>query len=155
MESPNRGKNIMKTLCLAIVLGGLALSPALQAQPSEDTVSVPVSARQLRIELPDAYYKMWPQDYLELMANYSLSNGQTLSIVSRGTNMYAVIDSGPLHKIVSTSHNNYVALDRQLKMEIVRHDDENVSGSVTMVVPSQSLSDGRFMPEQVVLLAFR
>ncbi len=145
----------MKTLCLAIVLGGLALSPALQAQPSEDTVSVPVSARQLRIELPDAYSKMWPQDYLELMANYSLSNGQTLSIVSRGTNMYALIDSGPLHKIVSTSRNNYVALDRQLKMEIVRHDDENVSGSVTMVVPSQSLSDGRFIPEQVVLLAFR
>lgn len=145
----------MKTLCLAIILGGLALSPALQAQPSEDTVSVPVSAHQLRIELPDAYYKMWPQDYLELMANYSLSNGQTLSIVSRGTNMYAAIDRGPLHKIVSTGRNNYVALDRQLKMEIVRHDEENVSGSVTMVVPSQSLSDGRFVPEQIVLLAFR
>lgn len=145
----------MKTLCLAIVLGGLALAPALQAQPSEDTVSVPVSARQLRIELPAAYSKMWPQDYLDLMANYSLSNGQTLSIVGRGLNMYAAIDRGPLHKIVSTSRNNYVALDRQLKMEIVLHDDETVSGSVTMVVPSQSLSDGRFVPEQVLLLAFR
>src|SRR5476649_727698 len=102
MESPNRGKNIMKTLCLAIVLGGLALSPALQAQPSEDTVSVPVSARQLRIELPNTYSKMWPQDYRELVANYALSNGQTLSIISRGTNMYALLDRGPVHKIVST-----------------------------------------------------
>ncbi len=145
----------MKTLCLAIVLGALALSPALQAQPSEDTVSVPVSARQLRIELPDVYSKMWPENYRDLVANYSLSNGQTLSIVSRGTNMYAFIDQGPQHKIVSTSRNNYVALDRQLKMEIDLSGDNGASGSVTMVVPSRSLSDGSVIPEQVVLLAFR
>ncbi|WP_147328022.1 MULTISPECIES: hypothetical protein [unclassified Duganella] len=155
MEFPNRGKNIMKTLCLAIVLGGLALSSALQAQPSEDTVSVPVSARQLRIELPDAYSKMWPEDYRDLVAKYSLSNGQTLSIVARGTNMYAFVDQGPAHKIVATGRNNYVALDRQLKMEIDLQGSNGASGSVTMVVPSQSLSDGRVVPEQVVLLAFR
>ncbi|RFP18959.1 hypothetical protein D0T23_04025 [Duganella sp. BJB475] len=136
-------------------MGGLALSSALQAQPSEDTVSVPVSARQLRIELPDAYSKMWPEDYRDLVAKYSLSNGQTLSIVARGTNMYAFVDQGPAHKIVATGRNNYVALDRQLKMEIDLQGSNGASGSVTMVVPSQSLSDGRVVPEQVVLLAFR
>ncbi|MCU6497253.1 hypothetical protein LPN04_05530 [Rugamonas sp. A1-17] len=145
----------MKTIYVAVVVGGLAWSSALQAQQSEDTLRVPVPANQARIELPDSYSKMWPENYRDLVADYTLSNGQTLSIVSRGTNMYASVDQGPQHKIVATTRNNYVALDRQLKMEINPDDQSGAHGWLTMVVPARSLADGRFVPEQVVHLAMR
>ncbi|GJJ00171.1 hypothetical protein RugamoR64_07090 [Duganella rhizosphaerae] len=145
----------MKTLCLAVVVGGLALSPALQAQQSDDTVRVPVPANQARIELPAAYYKMWPEDYRDLVARYSLSNGQTLSIVARGMSMYAFVDQDRPHKIVNVSRNTYVALDRQLKLEIDRQDENEVHGWLTMVVPPHNLADGSFIPERTVQLALR
>lgn len=145
----------MKTIYVAVVVGGLALSSALQAQQSEDTMRVPVPANQARIELPDSYSKMWPEDYRDLVANYTLSNGQTLSIVSRGMSMYAYVDQGPQHKIVATTRNNYVALDRQLKMELTLNGENGAHGWLTMVVPARNMADGRFVPERVVHLAMR
>lgn len=145
----------MKTIYVAVVVGGLALSSASQAQQSEETLRVPVPANQARIELPESYSKMWPQDYRDLVATYTLSNGQTLSIISRGTNMYAYVDRGPQHKIVTTGRDNYVALDRQLKMEIHLDDDNGAHGWLTMVVPARNLSDGGVVAEQVIHLAMR
>ena len=147
----------MKTICLAVFAGGLALSTvsAVYAQQSDDTVTVPVPANQLRVDLPAAYYKMWPEDYRDLQARYSLSNGQTLAIVARGMNMYAYLDDGVPHKIVSTSRDNYVALDRQLKMEIVPGGESGARGWVTMVVPARTLADGGTVPAQLVRLAMR
>lgn len=145
----------MKTIYVAVVVGGLACSSALQAQQSEDSLRVPVPASQARIELPELYSKMWPQDYRDLVANYTLSNGQTLSIISRGTNMYAYVDQGREHKIVATGRDSYVALDRQLKMEIHLDEESGARGWVAMVVPARQLSDGGVVPEQVVRLAMR
>lgn len=149
------GEYIMKTICLAVVVGGLALSPALRAQQSDESMRVPVPATQLRIELPAAYYKMWPEDYRDLMAQYSLSNGQTLSIVARGLSMYAFVDQDRPHKIVTTARNTYVALDRQLKLELDRQAEDGAHGWLTMVVPARKLADGRLLPEQTVQLALR
>lgn len=148
----------MKTMCLAVVLGSLAFSPAVLAQQidsGQEPVSVPVKANQLRIELPDSYYKMWPEDYRDLVGYYTLSNGQTLSIVGRGTNMFAYVDQDRPHKIVSTSRGTFVALDKQLKVELDLKAEGGPKGWITMVVPAQNLADGRIVPEQVLYVAMR
>lgn len=69
--------------------------------------------------------------------------------------MYARIDNGQWHKLVAAAPNTFVALDRQLKMEINLLDDEKVSGWVTMVVPQQTLASGVVLPERAVRLAVR
>lgn len=148
----------MKTICLIVALGALALSPAVLAQQADSgqaPVSVPVTANQLRVELPDSYYKMWPEDYRDLVGNYALSNGQTLSIVGRGMNMYAYVDRDRPHKIVATTRGTYVALDRQLKVELDLKGDGGPRGWLTMVVPAQNLADGRIVPEQLLYVAMR
>lgn len=143
----------MKIVHSAILLGMLALVPAARAQQS-DTISVPVRANDARIELPDSYSKMWPDRYDEYRGGYTLSNGQILSIRSFGTNMYAYVDNDHWHKIVAVAPNTFVALDRQLKMEINLHDGD-ASGWLTMVVPAQQLSGGGFVPEKIVSFVMR
>ena len=145
----------MKIIKLALLAGMLALPFAIQAQEQSDTVSVPVRANDLRIELPDSYKKMWPDQYDAYRGGYALSNGQTLTIRSLGANMYAYIDSGSWHKIVAVAPNIFVALDRQLKMEINLRGEDDVSGWVTMVLPARKLSGGGFAPEKVVSFAMR
>jgi hypothetical protein len=141
----------MKIIHLAAVAGMLTVVPAIQAQ--EDTVSVPVRANEVRIDLPDNHKKMWPADYDDYKRDYSLSNGQTLSIISRGTNMYAYVGNDKWHKIAAIAPNTFVALDRKLKMEINLLGEEQANGWVTMVVPAQQLSSGEIVPEKIVYFA--
>lgn len=150
------------------VLGAavLAAASAVQAQqqiepspPEQQSVPVPYKASQAgdqsRIELPQRYRSMWAQDYDDYRRNYTLANGQTLSIAPRGMHMHARIDDGQWHKIVVTAPNTFVALDRQLEMEIKLLDDEKVSGWVTLVVPGRALANGVVVPERAVRLAVR
>jgi hypothetical protein len=127
----------MKIVNLAVVLGVLAWSPPTQAQQTEQETVVPIKASEGRIELPVNYRKMWPDNYQDIKGGYTLSNGMTLSIVSRGTGMYT-----------------YVALDRQLRVELVREGDE-ASGWVTMVVPPRTLASGEVVPEKLLVFALR
>jgi len=143
----------MKIIKLAMLAGMLPL--AIQAQEQSDTVSVPVRANDLRIELPDSYKKMWPEQFDDYKRGYTLSNGQTLYIRSLGSNMYAFVDNDHWHKIVAVAPNTFVALDRQLKMEINLHEDDGASGWLTMIVPSRQLSGGGFVPEKIVSFAMR
>jgi len=142
----------MKIIKIAMLVGMLPL--AVHAQEQSDTVSVPVRANDLRIELPDSYKKMWPEQFDDYKRAYTLSNGQTLYIRSLGSNMYAFVDNDPWHKIVAVAPNTFVALDRQLKMQIDLR-EEDASGWLTMVVPSRQLSGGGFVPEKVVSFAMR
>jgi hypothetical protein len=143
----------MKIIKLAMLAGMLPL--VIQAQEQSDTVSVPVRANDLRIELPDSYKKMWPEQFDDYKRGYTLSNGQTLYIRSLGSNMYAFVDNDQWHKIVAVAPNTFVALDRQLKMEINLHEDDGASGWLTMIVPSRQLSGGGFVPEKIVSFAMR
>lgn len=144
----------MKIINFAAVAGMLAVVPLIQAQ-EQDTVSVPVRANELRIDLPENYRKMWPADYDTYKGRYSLANGQTLSIVSRGLNMYAHIDDDQWHKIAVAAPNTFVALDRQLKMEINLVERGEPKGWVIMVVPARQLSSGEVVPEKIVSFAMR
>jgi hypothetical protein len=143
----------MKIIKLAMLAGMLPL--VIHAQEQSDTVSVPVRANDLRIELPDSYKKMWPEQFDDYKRGYTLSNGQTLYIRSLGSNMYAFVDNDQWHKIVAVAPNTFVALDRQLKMEINLHEDDGASGWLTMIVPSRQLSGGGFVPEKIVSVAMR
>jgi hypothetical protein len=151
----------MKIVTLAALAGMLVFAPTLYAQQQEqqqqepETMSVPVRANDLSIELPATYKKMWPDRYDEYKGAYTLANGQKLSIRSFGVNMYAYVDNDRWHKIVAVAPNTFVALDRQLKMEINLLDDDNASGWVTMVVPAQQLSSGELVPEKIVSFAMR
>lgn len=159
----------MKLVKVVIITAVLAAMPAVRAQQLEqefgqsqaEQLSVPVpyragqAADQLHIDLPERYRQMWPQDFDDYRRGYALSNGQTLSIAPRGTHMYARIDDEPWHKIVVIAPNTFVAMDRQLKMEINLLDDEKVSGWVTMVVPREKLANGVTTPERVLRLVMR
>lgn len=146
----------MKIIIFAALAGTLALAPASYAQQQEqETTSVSVPAPELSIELPASYKKMWPDRYDEYRGSYKLANGQMLSIRSFGYNMYAYVDHDRWHKIVAVAPNTFVALDRQLKMEINLAEDEQASGWVTMVVPARQLSSGEKVPEKVVTFAMR
>jgi hypothetical protein len=144
----------MKIVNLAVVLGVLAWLQPTQAQQTEQETVVPIKASEGRIELPVNYRKMWPDNYQDIKGGYTLSNGMTLSIVSRGTGMYAYVDDDQPHKIVATGSNTYVALDRQLRVELVREGDE-ASGWVTMVVPPRTLASGEVVPEKLLVFALR
>lgn len=159
----------MKLAKVVVITAVLTAVPAVRAQQPEqefgqsqaEQQSVPVpyragqAADQSRIEVPERYRKMWPQDFDDYRRGYVLSNGQTLSIAPRGLHMYARIDDQPWHKIVAIAPNTFVALDRQLKMEINLLDDEKVSGWVAMVVPPEKLANGVTTPERVLRLAMR
>ncbi len=159
----------MKLVKVVIITAVLTAMPAVRAQQPEqefgqsqaEQLSVPVpykagqAADQSRIDLPERYRQMWPRDFDDYRRGYALSNGQILSIAPRGTHMYARIDDEPWHKIVAIAPNTFVAMDRQLKMEINLLDDEKVSGWVTMVVPQEKLANGVTVPERVLRLATR
>jgi len=147
----------MKTLLLLPMLGALALSAAAQtsqeqADPQQQVV--PVKGNEARIDLPDHYHKMWPNDYSAYLKTYSLSNGMALSIFSRGDTVYATVDH-IWHRIVATSPDTFVALDKQLKMHIQLLENDEVSGDLLMVVPAQRLSDGSVLGEKVLYAALR
>ncbi|NGZ87379.1 hypothetical protein [Duganella aceris] len=146
----------MKIITLVTLAAMFAVVPATQAQQQEqDRVIVPLPPVEQSIELPASYKKMWPDQYEAYKGAYNLSNGQTLSIRSFGTNMVAYIDNEKWHKLVAVAPNTFVALDRQLKMEINLHDDGDANGWVHMVVPAQKLSSGEIVPEKVMSFAMR
>lgn len=151
-----------------VVLMGavLTLAPAVQAQQEvgqsqmePQSVPVPYKASRagdpLQIDVPERYRSMWARDYDDYGGAYTLANGQTLSIAPKGMHMYARVDDGQWHRIVVAASNTFVALDRQLKMEINRLGDDQVGGWVTMVVPPEKLANGALSPERVVRLAMR
>lgn len=155
----------MKRVNLPVIMALAAAAPAVpaqeawQSQPEQQSVPVPYKGNQggeqLRIDLPERYQRMWPEDYDDYKGAYTLANGQTLSIAARGMGMYARVDDGRWHKIVVAAPNTFVALDRQLKLELNLLGDERVAGWVTMVVPSTALAGGAPATERVVRLAMR
>lgn len=159
----------MKRVNVAVIMAVLAAAPLARAQqlerddwqslPEQQSVPVPYKAGHAgepsRIDVPEHYRRMWPQDFDNFRRGYTLSNGQTLTIAPRGQHMYARIDGEPWHKIVAAAPNTFVALDRQLKMEINLQDDDRVKGWVLMVVPPRTLAGGEFVPQRVLRVAMR
>ena len=51
-------------------------------------------------------------------------------------------------------HSYYVALDRRLKVDLMREGDQ-ASGWVTMVVPPRTLASGEAVAEKLLVFALR
>src|SRR5476649_15433 len=104
----------MKTLLLLPVLGALALSAAAQtsqeqADPQQQVV--PVKGNEARIDLPDHYHKMWPNDYSAYlkrihyrMAWRSRFSAAATRYMQRST-IYG-IESSPPHRTLSSPWTN-------------------------------------------------
>ncbi|HTD05446.1 hypothetical protein [Undibacterium sp.] len=142
----------MKKLILVSILGALSLAATAQTAPDAGTVTI--SGAEKVILLPSQHHKMWPDEYNAYKGAYSLSNGQTLSVFSRGSKMYAKLENQDRHEIVATASNVFVALDEKLKMRIDLHDDGNVSGELYMVVTPEHVAKGKGTGGQLMVLAF-
>ena len=145
----------MKTILPRTLLGLAALTGMLataQTLPQDNTVEVPGHA--LRIDVPAQPRHMLREDFQQFAGTYDLSNGDTLQLRRAGTIMYARIGEQDEHRIVATGRNAFVALDRQLKVRIDRHDDGSVGGELVMVVPARQLADGSAQGEHLATLGF-
>ena len=144
----------MKTIILSTLLGLSATCLAAGAQTLPQDKTVDVAAHSLRIDVPDQPRYMLREDFQKFAGAYDLSNGDTLQLRRAGGIMYARIGNQPEHRIVATSRNAFVALDRQLKVRIDHHDDGSVGGELVMVVPARQLADGSAQGEHLATLAF-
>lgn len=141
----------MKTWLLAGTLGVSALLANAQTLPDSQTVVIP-GGRLQTIELPAHRHFMNAQDFYPFRGGYELSNGQVLYLrnaSSIGAIMYARIDDQEEHRIVASSSNSFVALDRQLAMRIDLRDDGSVGGEVLMMVPAEKMASGDIVPAHV------
>ena len=77
------------------------------------------------------------------------------AVIKMWPEQYAFVDNDHWHKIAAVAPNTFVALDRQLKMEIKLHEDGGASGWLMMALPSRQLSGGEFVPEKIVSFAMR
>lgn len=143
----------MKKLTLILMLGTLSLGATAQTAP--DTSTVTISGTDQAIVLPSKYRKMWPDDFSNYKGAYNLSNGQSLSVFSRGTRMYAKVEDQNDHELVAIAPNTFVALDEKLKMTINLHDDGNVSGELLMKITPDHVASGSGTGEQLLVATFR
>lgn len=123
----------MRRLQVLISLGVLSL--AATAQAAETSVQVP----GYRIELPAKAHHMFPEDFEVYKGSYELSNGESMTLTSFGSHMYAKIGKRPRTEMIAASGNQFVAVDRQFKMTLwEKQDDGTVGGEVLLLVPTDA-----------------
>lgn len=125
----------MKKLTLAAAIGALALAGSAYAQ-SSDSDNVTITGPAHKIEIPDGNSRLRPENYYDYQGGYSLSNGQTLVISTRGSKMYAEVDDMGRHELVATARNTFVATDKKLEVTIDLHPNAEPTGVLYMMVPA-------------------
>jgi hypothetical protein len=143
--------NKMKTWILASTLGVCALLANAQTLPDSQTVTIP-GGRLHTIELPVHRHLMSAETFSPFRGAYELSNGQVLYLRNAsniGAFMYARIDDQEEHRIIASSRDSFVSLDRKLAMRIDLRDDGSVGGEVLMQVPAEKLANGDIVPAHV------
>lgn len=149
---------IMKKILLTALLGvcTIGASPLTAAQQQQgDRVTIPAPA-PAQIAAPGPARYMDAAEFATYKGEYSLSNGQTLTLTrSRfGTRMYAEVDKLGAHQIVNTGKDTFVALDRKLQVRFEFDHAGDVGGELMMVVPGKNIA-GVVEPEQLLRVAWR
>ncbi|MEJ7805440.1 MAG: hypothetical protein WKG03_05915 [Telluria sp.] len=139
---------MMKRILLFVVLGGLALGSAAQEQTGSS-----VEVRGSQITLPSHGYPMFAPDLQPYAGAYNLSNGEVMYLTREGKHLYARVGQLPAKKLIAASPNEFVALDRQLRLTLNPDDFGGMMGELLMVVPRSVASTGS--GEQVRLISFR
>lgn len=150
-------KSVLLSATLALALAGTAQAQSQsqdQSEPIPESQRVAVPAHNLSIDLPARPYRMWREEFKQFAGGYDLSNGDTLELRREGAAMYARIGKQEEHRIIASSRNAFVALDRKLKVRIDHHDDGSVGGELVMVVPAQNLAGGGVTQERIASTVF-
>ena len=127
----------MKKLILFALLGGLSL-----ASPAQSTSDSEVRVRANLIELPATPQLMFRGDFGKYAGSYDLANGSTMSLRQVGARMYAQVGDRERQEIVKSASDEFVALDRQLRISLHFDDRGDASGHVLMAVPSRTARAG-------------
>jgi hypothetical protein len=139
---------MMKRVLLFVVLGGLALASAAQEQSSTS-----VEVRGSQISIPARAYPMFAPDLMPYAGTYNLSNGGVMRLRRAGAHLYAEVGDQPAKKLVAASPNEFVALDRQLRITLNPDNYGGMTGEMLMVVPRSVASTGG--RDEVRLISFR
>ena len=138
----------MKRVLFFVVLGSLAL-----AAPAQEQASSSVEVRGSQISVPARPYPMFVEDLKSYAGTYNLSNGEVMHLRRAGARLYASIGNQPAKKLVAASPNEFVALDRQLRITLNPDEYGGMNGELMMLVPRPVASTGS--GDQVRLLTFR
>ena len=127
---------------IALFLAACSLSFSAMAQSTEKVDSVTITA-ETRFNLPANGYRMGADDFAQFKGVYDLSNGQSLAMIRQGQRMFVLVDGQDKREIVATSHNSFVALDKQIKVRIDLQTSGLVSGEVYMrrTLPANAQAD--------------
>lgn len=120
----------MKRVLLFVLLGSLAMVSAAQDQTGSS-----VEVKGAQINIPERAYPMFVGDLATYAGTYNLSNGQVMTLRRGGSRLYAQIGDQPAKKLVAASPNEFVALDRQLRITLNPDDYGGMMGEMLMVVP--------------------
>lgn len=120
----------MKRVLLFVLLSGVALASAAQT-PEGSSVEV----RGSQFQLPSKAYPMFPRDLDNYTGAYLLSNGERMYLRRAGTRMFAEIGNRPAKELVASSANEFIALDRQVRMTLEENAGGDMTGEMLLVVP--------------------
>ena len=138
----------MKRVLLFVVLAGLAL-----AAPAQDQTGSSVEVRGSQISVPAHPYPMFVEDLKTYAGTYAMSNGEVMRLRRSGARLYAEVGNRPAKKLVAASSNEFVALDRQLRITLTPDDVGGMTGELVMLVPRPVASIGS--GDEVKLFTFR
>lgn len=122
----------MKRLLIPAVLSLLALGATAQTQPDSE-----VRIHGNQIEVPAQPYRMWQTNFDVYAGAYDLSNGETMTLFSRGSRMYAEIGDRPRTEVLAAKRNEFVAVDQQFKMTLASQMGD-VTGELLLRAPGSS-----------------
>lgn len=139
----------MRRLLMSMLLSGGALCATAQEAPNG------AFAAGRDIVLPAQAVRMFPQDLDAYQGRYFLSNGQTMVLRRTGLRLVAEIAGGPPQHLVAAAANEFVSIDRRLKLTLVDEGLGGISGQVEMVLPRQMTQQSNARHGDVVRLAIR
>jgi hypothetical protein len=142
----------MKNLLLLPLLGmACAAALAQTAQDPQVLDSIRIPATQAAIEVPARTLRMHDIDFGAYQGAYELGNGGLLQLTAQGRRMYAQIDDGARSEIVGTGRQDFVALDRSMKMSFERLDNGDLGGELLIARTPAVAGE----PVQYLLVALR
>lgn len=143
----------MKTFIMAGLLASASLLAG--AQNAGDTVTIPAPVHQIDVPAPGQIIPMTRDEFQQFAGAYNLANGQTLYLRRVDKHYFARVDDWPEHQIVAIGSNDFVALDRQLKMRIELQPYGQVKGDLLIAVPQERMAQNDARQPQFLHFALR
>jgi hypothetical protein len=134
---------------MSMLLSGGALCAIAQEAPNA------AFAAGHDIVLPAQAVRMFPQDLDAYQGTYFLSNGQTMVLRRAGLRLVAEIAGGPPQHLIATAANEFVSIDRRLKLTLVDEGLGGIGGQVEMVPSRQMTQQSNARQGDVVRLVIR